>query len=262
MELSSLLEKMRMEHLLASLDSVCEQASKRDLGYREFLAEALGAEWKGRHSRAVESRLKLARFPWVKTVEQFDFSFQPSIDRKVIRELSSLSFVDRSENVILLGPPGVGKTHLAISLGVKAVEAGFRVLFVTLESMLSRLTRARMENRVERQLQQFVYPKLLIIDEMGYLPMNREEAGLFFRLLTRRYERASLIITSNKSFVDWGEIFNDQVLATAILDRLLHHCTTLNIKGDSYRLKEKRKAGLLGSSAKSSAEKASQADAA
>jgi DNA replication protein DnaC len=250
MQLASLLEKMKMDHLVLQLDSLCEQASKKDLGYKEFLSEALQTEWKGRHQKGVESRLKMARFPWVKSIEQFDFSFQPSIDRKVIRELSGLGFVDRAENVIILGPPGVGKTHMAIALGVKAVEEGHKVLFLTLESLITRLIRARAENRIERQLQLFAYPKVLIIDEMGYLPMNREEAGLFFRLLTRRYERASLIITSNKSFVDWGEIFNDQVLATAILDRLLHHCTTLNIKGDSYRLKEKRKAGLLGGSNK------------
>jgi DNA replication protein DnaC len=247
MQLNRLLERMKMEHLAAQLDAICEQASKKDLGYREFLTEALDSEWKGRHRKGVESRLKLARFPWIKTLDQFDFSFQPSIDKKVIRELSTLAFVDRAENVIILGPPGVGKTHLAIALGVKAVEAGHKVLFLTLESMISRLTRARMENRSERQLQQFVYPKVLIIDEMGYLPMNREEAGMLFRLLNRRYEKVSLVITSNKSFVDWGELFNDQVLATAILDRLLHHCTTINIKGESYRLKEKRKAGLLGS---------------
>jgi hypothetical protein len=141
----------------------------------------------------------------------------------------------------MLGPPGVGKTHLAIARGIKAIEAGHKVLFLTLESMLTRLTRARTENRVERQIQQFVYPKVLIIDEIGYLPMTRDEAGLFFRLLSRRYGKAATIITCNKSFVDWGEIFNDQVLATAILDRLLHHCTTLNIKGESYRLKEKER---------------------
>ena len=258
MQLINLLEKMKMEHLGYQVDTLCEQASKKDQGYREFLLDALQTEWNGRHLKVVEARQKIARFPWVKTIEQFDFTFQPSIDRKVIRELCGLSFVERCENVILLGPPGVGKTHLAIALGVKAIEAGHTVLFLSLESLVTRLTRARMENRVERQLQQFVYPKLLIIDEMGYLPMNRDEAGLFFRLLTRRYEKASTIITSNKSFVDWGEIFNDQVLATAILDRLLHHCTTLNIKGESYRLKEKRKAGMFGPPPKADEEKPEQ----
>jgi len=243
--LERLLDKMKMEHLTAQLETVCEQASKRELGYKEFLAEALAAEWQGRHLRGVESRLAQARFPWVKTLEQFDFSFQPSLDRKVVRELAGLGFVERAENVVLLGPPGVGKTHLALALGVKAVEAGHRVMFLTLETLTTRLKRAHTENRLERQLQLLVYPKVLILDEIGYLPMTREEASLFFRLITRRYERASLILTSNKSFADWGEIFGDHVLATAILDRLLHHSTTLNIKGESYRLKEKRKAGLL-----------------
>jgi DNA replication protein DnaC len=245
MQLVNLLEKMKMEHLAGQLESVCEQASKRDLGFKEFLTEALETEWKGRHLKGVEGRLLQARFPWVKTIEQFDFAFQPSIDRKVIRELAGLSFVERAENVVLLGPPGVGKTHLAIALGVKAIEAGHRVMFLSLETLLTRLMKAKWENRLERQLQLFLYPKVLILDEMGYLPMNREEASLFFRLLCRRYERASIIVTSNKSFVDWGEIFNDQVLATAILDRLLHHSTTINIKGESWRLKEKRKAGML-----------------
>jgi DNA replication protein DnaC len=154
--------------------------------------------------------------------------------------------VERAHNVIILGPPGVGKTHLSIGLGMKAVEASYSVLFLTLESLMIRLVKAFNENRLERSLQQLVYPKVLIIDEIGYLPLSNLEASLFFRLVVRRYERASLIITPNKSFLDWGEIFNDPVLATAVLDRLLHYSTTLNIKGESYRLKEKRKAGLLG----------------
>jgi DNA replication protein DnaC len=246
MELITLLERMKMDHLLLQLDGLCEQAAHGDLDYKGFLAQALETEWRGRYQRGVESRLKLARFPWVKTVEQFDFDFQPSVDRKVIRELAGLSFVERAHHVVLLGPPGVGKTHLAVALGVKAVEAGYSVLFLTLETLMGRLVRARHENRLDRILQQLVYPRVLILDELGYLPLTREEASLFFRLLVRRYERASLIVTSNKSFADWAEIFNDQVLATAILDRLLHHATTINIKGDSYRLREKRKAGLLG----------------
>ena len=210
------------------------------------MAQALEAEWRGRQQRGIESRLRLARFPWLKTVEQFDFEFQPSLDRKVVRELAGVRFIERTENVVLLGPPGVGKTHLAIAVGVKAFEAGYSVLFLTLESLMGCLGRARHENRLDRTLQQFTYPRLLILDELGYLPLSREEASLFFRLLVRRYERGSLIVTSNKSFADWGEVFNDHVLATAILDRLLHHATTLNIQGESYRLREKKKAGLFG----------------
>jgi len=261
MELNTLLERMRMEHLQTQLDAVCEDAARHELDYRGFLSQALQAEWQGRHQRGIQPRLKQARFPWLKTLDQFDFEFQPSIDRKLIRELSGLAFVERAHNVVFLGPPGVGKTHLAIALGVKAVEAGYSVAFLTLETLMTSLTRAKHENRLERQLQQLAYPKLLILDEIGYLPLSREEASLFFRLLVRRYERASLIITSNKSFVDWGEIFNDQVLATAILDRLLHQSATINIKGDSFRLKEKRKAGLLGRSTATTDDSSGQSEA-
>jgi DNA replication protein DnaC len=248
MELSHLLDKLKMDHLEAQLDAVCEQAAARQEDYKTFLTQALSTEWQGRYQRGIEARLRLARFPWVKTLDQFDFDFQPSLDRKQVRELAGLSFVERGHNVIILGPPGVGKTHLAIGLAVKAVESGYSVLFLTLEALMTRLTKALNENRLERSLQQLIYPKVLIVDELGYLPLTRIEASLFFRLVARRYERASLIVTSNKSFLDWGEIFNDPILATAVLDRLLHYSTTLNIKGESYRLKEKRKAGLLGRS--------------
>lgn len=246
MELSQLLDKLKLDHLDHQLDAVCEQAAARDLDYKSFLQEALATEWQGRFRRGIEARLRQSRFPWLKTLEQFDLDFQPSLDRRVVRELAGLSFVERSQNVVILGPPGVGKTHLAVALGIKAVEAGYSVLFLSLETLMTRLVRARAENRLERALAQLVYPKVLILDEIGYLPLSREEASLFFRLVVRRYERASLIVTSNKSFLDWGEVFNDGVLATAILDRLLHHATTLNIKGESYRLKEKRRAGVLG----------------
>jgi DNA replication protein DnaC len=244
-ELVNLLEKLKMDHLEAQLDAVCEQSAQRGEDFKTFLTKALATEWQGRYQRGIEARLRQARFPWIKTLDQFDFDFQPSLDRRQVRELSGLSFVERSHNVIILGPPGVGKTHLAIGLGVKAVEAGYSVLFLTLEALMIRLTKALNENRLERSLQQLIYPKVLIIDELGYLPLSRIEASLFFRLVARRYERASMIVTSNKSFLDWGEIFNDPVLATAVLDRLLHYSSTLNIKGDSYRLKEKRRAGLL-----------------
>ena len=208
-QLDNLLEKLKLDHLENQLDAVCEQAAQRQLDYKDFLVQALQTEWQGRFQRNTEARLKLARFPWIKTLDQFEFDFQPSLDRKQVRELAGMSFVERAHNVILLGPPGVGKTHLAIALGVKAVEAGYSVLFLTLEQLMVRLLKSFHENRLDRTLQQLSYPKVLIIDEIGYLPLSNTEASLFFRLVTRRYERASLIITSNKSFLDWGEVFNE-----------------------------------------------------
>lgn len=245
MELLALLSKLKMDHLEQQLDAICEQAAKDSLDFKTFLSRALLAEWQGRDLRGIDTRLRQARFPWAKTIDQFDFDFQPSLDKRQFQELAGLSFVERANNVLFLGPPGVGKTHLSIALGVQALEAGYSVLFLSLENLISRLVKAQAENRLERSLQQLSYPKLLIIDEIGYLPLSQNDASLFFRLVVRRYEHASMIVTSNKSFIDWGETFNDHVLATAILDRLLHHSTTFNIKGESYRLKEKRKAGLL-----------------
>lgn len=240
MELAYLLDKLKLDILANQVETVCEQAAQQELDYQSFLAQALHLEWQGRYQRGIEARLRQARLPWLKTLEQFDFDFQPSLDRRLVRELTNLSFVERGHNVVILGPPGVGKTHISVALGFKAVEAGYSVLFLTLESLMTRLSKANSENRLEQTLKQLTYPKLLIIDEVGYLPLSRLEASLFFRLIVRRYERASLIITSNKSFLDWGEIFNDHVLATAILDRLLHHSTTITFNQISKMVKKSR----------------------
>src|SRR5690606_7692740 len=179
MELQGLLDKLKLDHLEAQLDSLCEQAAQRELDYRSFLTEALHTEWQGRQCKGAEARLKQARFPAHRTLEAFDFAFQKSIDKKVVYELASLAFVERGHNAVLLGPPGVGKTHLAIALGLKAAEAGHRVLFLTLDELLTKLRKAHAEQRLDKILQQLSYPKVLILDEMGYLPMNREEASLF-----------------------------------------------------------------------------------
>lgn len=188
---------------------------------------------------------KWLKFRSAPTLETFEFDYQPSIDRKQVQVLASCHFIEHGDNVIVLGPPGVGKTHLAASLGLKAIGNGYRVLFTTAANLIAVLTRAHAEGRLEEKLKVYATPRLLIIDEIGYLPIDRLGANLFFQLISRRYERGPMILTSNQSFSAWGDVFGDRVIATAILDRLLHHAVTLNIRGNSYRLKDKLKAGLI-----------------
>lgn len=227
------------------LEALLERATQSKPSYAEFLDAVLGCELEARRTRYLRARLQLAHLPFVKTFDQFDFAFQPSIDERQIRELRTLRFVHEASNVILLGPPGVGKTHLSVALAEAAIQSGFGAYFITAHDLVSDLGRAYREGRLDRRMRIYLAPRLLIIDEMGYLPLDDLGATIFFQLVSARYERGSIVLTSNKSYGDWGSIFGDTIIATAILDRLLHHSTTINIRGESYRLKERRKAGLL-----------------
>lgn len=238
--------KLRLLQSVQRLPSLLEDAAKRELSYSDFLEELLSAELTGKQDRNTTMRIRMAHFPFEKALETFDFKFQPSLDPKLVRELATSRYIANAENVLLLGPPGVGKTHLAVALGMKACAAGYRTLFASAASLITMLTRAQSENRLEEKLVALTRPKLLIIDEIGYLPLGPSGANLMFQLIARRYERGSIILTSNQSLSGWGEVFGDPIIATAILDRLLHHATMLNVKGESYRLKEKRKAGVFG----------------
>jgi DNA replication protein DnaC len=239
------LTRLRLVRVREVLSSLLEDAAKRELSYADFLEAVLSTEVDSKQAKRVQMGMNVARFPFRRSVEQFDFSAQPSIDRRVVDELCGCRFISSAENVLLMGPPGVGKTHLAVAIGMKAIAAGHSTLFLTAAGLIAQLERADRENRLEEELKRLCGPKLLIVDELGYLPLARNGANLLFQLISRRYEKGALLITSNKSFGQWGEVFGDAMLAAAILDRVLHHSITLHIKGESYRLKEKRKAGLI-----------------
>lgn len=237
--------RLRLYQVEKELTARLEQAAKRELSYADFLDELLALEVGSKTAKHHQMRITMAHFPFQKTLESFDFKFQPSIDVKLMRELTTGRYMESGDNVLFLGPPGVGKTHLAVALGIKACEQGVRTLFISATALITILGRALAEGRLEERLKLLTQPQLLIVDEIGYLPIDRQGANLFFQLVSRRYERGSIIITSNQSLGAWGEVFGDAVIASAILDRLLHHSITVNIKGESFRLKEKLRAGLL-----------------
>ena len=238
------LQYLKLNTIEELLDNFLEIAARDNKTTMEVLDYLFEQEKKHREAVAIERRMKSAVFPVKKTLEEFDFEFQKSIDKKVIEDLATLRFVHNSENVVFLGPPGIGKSHLAIALGIEAVKAGVSVYFTNTGNLIERLKTANQEGMLEKKLRDLMKYKVLIIDEIGYLPLDEEGAHCLFQLISKRYEKSSMILTSNKSYGEWGDIFKDHVIAAAVLDRILHHSTTINIRGESYRLKERKKQGI------------------
>jgi len=232
---------LKMSRALEALDACVRRLEEGELSALELLDTLLGEEHMTRETRRIKTSLMTARLTRIKTLESFDFSFQPSLDRNRILALAELDFIARGEVVHLLGPPGTGKSHLAVALGVNTVKAGKSVYFATLAEILTSLIKAEREGKLAQRISYITRPALLIIDEVGYLPIQKGGANLFFQLINARYERGAIILTSNRGFSEWGEVFGDTVVAAALLDRLLHHAIVIEIAGNSYRLREHAK---------------------
>jgi len=239
------LVRLRLMGTKVRLDGLLAEGARQELSYLDFLDLVIREEVSEKDAKRAQMRTQMARFPLNRTLEDYDFTLQPSLDRRLITELETGRYLANATNVLLLGPPGVGKTHLAIGLGRKAIEQGHTCRFITASDLAQQLSKAESLGALEDSLTHFGRPHLLIIDELGYLPLARQDGHLLFHLIRKRYEKGSLVITSNQPIGAWGEALGDPVVATAILDRLLHHSHVLTIKGESYRLREKRRAGIV-----------------
>ena len=228
-----------MKNSFENIDTYLENAINNKIPLQEFLNLLLEREAQTKKNRAVENQIKTAGFPGRKTFELFDFDFQPNLDIEKINDLRTLRFVENKENVVFMGTPGVGKTHLAIALGIEAISHKYSTYFINSYQLIQNLLKANHENRLDEKLKQYSKYKVLVIDEIGYLPTNIEGANLFFQLINRRYEKHSTIFTTNKPFSEWQDVFQDQLISAAMVDRIIHHCTVIKIVGNSYRLKER-----------------------
>jgi DNA replication protein DnaC len=243
--IEALCAQMKFARLHTEWPAIAQRAAQEQASFADFLERVLDAETRARHERKVSTLTKLATMPAIKTLEQFDWKDAPGAPKAQILELAHLAFVERAENVVMLGPSGVGKTHIALAIAHRAVAAGHKVRFITAADLMLQLAAAKSQGRLREYFNRAVLgPKLLVVDEIGYLPFGREEANLFFNVVAKRYERGSMVLTSNLPFTQWAGTFaDDQTLTAAMLDRLLHHAHIVQITGESYRLKDKRRAG-------------------